>query len=321
MSDIDPRQVATASLTSVGQVRTHNEDYCSEFQDARGQRLLVVADGMGGHKGGATASRITVEAIGEVFERGGGDPEETLRAAFRTANERVHSMAHENPDLRGMGTTAVTLLLGGGGAAWVAHVGDSRAYRVRKGDVELLTADHSVVGEMLRQGLITPADAAVHPRRNEILRSVGVEPTVDPELVRLEVGGGDRFVLCSDGLSNVVRDDEIGAVLQRESPSQAAQTLVDTANVRGAPDNVTVQIAAVPGGAATEVSGTPRVPRAVLEHEAFRDARQRRVRRIAAATAAVAGLLAAALVFYLIESDRSVEELPSLGASRTEGAR
>ena len=301
MSDVDPRSVATASLSSVGQVRTHNEDYCSEFQDGAGRRLLVVADGMGGHKGGATASRVAVETIGEVFERGAAEAEETLRTAFQAANERVHAMAMQNPDLRGMGTTAVTLLFAEAGRAWIGHVGDSRIYRFRQGRAECLTADHSVVGEMLRQGLITAEDAAVHPRRNEILRSVGVEAHVQPDVAPIDVGDGDRFLLCSDGLTNLVDDAEIGAVVQREPPSQAVQTLVDTANTRGAPDNVTVQIAAVPGGLATAVSGTPRVPTAVFESDrATRN--EKRIKQVAAATAAVAGLLAAALLWYLFDS-------------------
>ena len=254
MSSVDVRTIQTASLSEVGRVRTNNEDYCSEFQDASGSRLLVVADGMGGHQGGATASRMTVEAIGDVFTSSTQDPAGLLREALTVANDRVHQMAHENVALRGMGTTAVSLLFAADGTVWVAHVGDSRAYRLHDSKIEPLTADHSVVGEMLRRGLVTAEEAAVHPRRNEILRSVGVEPQVDPDVAQVAIEPGDRFLLCSDGLTGLVSDEEIAAVVLRESPSKAVRTLVDTANDRGSPDNVTVQVAATPRGSRSRTS-------------------------------------------------------------------
>jgi len=298
MSTVDPSRIATASLTDVGRVRHHNEDSCAEFSDPTGQKLLVVADGMGGHKGGATASRVAVEAIGEVFTSSQADPPATLQAALDAANERVHSLAQTNPELRGMGTTAVMLMLCADGSAWVAHVGDSRAYRLRDGAFEPITADHSVVGEMLRQGLITEADAAIHPRRNEILRSVGVESSVRPDIAKVDAAEGDRFLLCSDGLSGVLSADEMAAVLQRESPERAVALLVEAANERGAPDNVTVQVAALPGGATTEISDPSsafeRVERALLA-----EARDRRIRRVAGITAVIAGLLAALLLWLV----------------------
>jgi len=291
-------RLATASLTEVGCVRDHNEDACGEFEDASGRRLLVVADGMGGHRGGATASRVTVDTIGEVFRSRSAEPHTLLHEAVEAANARVHGRSQEDPELRGMGTTAVCLLFSDG-AAWVAHVGDSRAYRLRRGRMEALTSDHSVVGEMQRQGLLSEEDAASHPRRNEILRSVGVEPRVKPDVTHVDVEEGDRFLLCSDGLSGLVRADEMAAVLQRQPPDQAVRTLVQTALQRGAPDNVTVQVAAVPGGESTEAGLRREAPAEAIERHLALDARERRIRRVAAVTALVAGLLAAALLWLV----------------------
>lgn len=238
------RRITTASLTDVGLVRQHNEDYCDQFERG-GHRLLVVADGMGGHKGGATASRVAVQTIGEAFQTSDAEPAQFLAQALSAANDSVYRMSLDNPELRGMGTTVVALLLGPGERAWVGHVGDSRAYRTRDGQIEPLTADHSVVAEMTRRGLLTPEEAAVHPRRNEILRSIGVEATVEPEVGPVDVKPGDAFLLCTDGLSGVVADEEIGDVVRSEPPGQAVRILVDLANDLGGTDNVTIQIAAV----------------------------------------------------------------------------
>jgi protein phosphatase len=252
--------ITTTSLSDVGQVRTRNEDFCSEFSHPSGYRLLVVADGMGGHRAGATASRVAVEAIGDVFSGFDSPPEEMLELALLTANRRVHQMALEQSELRGMGTTAVALLLGPDDSAWVAHIGDSRAYRYRDGRFEPLTADHSVVGEMERRGLITPEEAAVHPRRNEIMRCVGIQAEVQADIARIDVRIGDRYLLCSDGLSGLVPDPEIAAMLAASPPKQAAQQLVDAANRNGGHDNVTVQIASIhlPGELP---ASEPQVPR------------------------------------------------------------
>ena len=248
--------ITTASHTDVGRLRTHNEDDCGEFRSEPGDLLLVVADGMGGHRGGATASRMAVETIGRVFQARAGefgkpddpgtpdDPTQLLARAFRQANEAIYQASLDDASLRGMGTTVVSLLCGADGGVWVAHVGDSRAYQLRDGELVQLTEDHSLVAELQRRGLITAEEALVHPRRNEILRSIGVVPEVETEIRRLEARAGDRFALCSDGLSGVLRDPEIASILAREAPDQAVKTLVDRANQQGGPDNITVQIAA-----------------------------------------------------------------------------
>jgi protein phosphatase len=298
-------RITTASISDVGIVRSHNEDYCAEFE-RNGRTLLVVADGMGGHKGGATASRVAVESIGEVFHDSQSDPSTLLVEALVSANERIFSMSQETDELRGMGTTAVALLLGPGDSAWVGHVGDSRAYRVRDGRIEALTADHSVVAEMERRGLITREEANVHPRRNEILRSVGVEPTVEPEVGAVEVQPGDTFVLCSDGLSGLVNDEEIADVVNSEPPNEAVKILVNLANDLGGTDNVTIQIVSV---TADPLSNAPTPPNPVaaistsdLPESDAKSMNTRRLdySRIVGATAIAAGLVLLGLVLFFV---------------------
>jgi len=241
---LDPTRLRVASSTSVGRVRTKNEDHFGEFESERG-RLLVVADGMGGHLGGATASHLAVESVGDHFSASREDPERLLREALEQANQRIFQTSVENESLRGMGTTAVLLLVEREGA-WVAHVGDSRAYRLRDGELEPLTDDHSVVFEMIRRGLITPDEAAVHPRRNEILRSVGVEQKIQADVVQVDIRPGDRFLLCSDGLSSMLPDAEICDLSKHPDPERVAKILIDAANDCGGTDNITVQIIDLP---------------------------------------------------------------------------
>ena len=200
-------RIETASLTDVGHIRERNEDCVDEFE-RRGVRLLVVADGMGGHRGGATASQVTVETIGKVFAESSETPEQVLHDAFETANREVFRLAAETPALLGMGTTCVALWLDPRGQGWVAHVGDSRAYRLRGRHLSALTSDHSVVGELERRGMVTPAEARTHPRRNELLRSIGVDLSLTVDLATVSVEAEDRFLLCSDGLCGLVPDAE-----------------------------------------------------------------------------------------------------------------
>jgi protein phosphatase len=260
MAQIDTDQIESASLSDVGRMRRANEDACAEFSQPSGRRLFVVADGMGGHRGGGTASRLAVETIGDLFAGSNAAPEKILREALETANRRIHETARENLDLSRMGTTGVAFLVDGSGRGWVAHVGDSRLYRLRSEKMEVMTSDHSLVGELERGGLLTAAEAAVHPRRNELLRSIGVEPVVEVEVRRLAVAPGDRFLLCSDGLWSLVSDSEIGQVLARERPTEAARVLVELANDRGGTDNATVQVVKIPGDLPPDFSGTDDPP-------------------------------------------------------------
>jgi len=307
MSGVDPQRVVTASHSHVGRVRSANQDRFAEFEDGRGSRLLVVADGMGGHRGGETASRLAVETIGEVFARSEESLGVRMSAAIETANERLHGCANADPDLAGMGTTVVALCLGKGGEAWVAHVGDSRLYLLRDGRLDALTADHSFVGEMHRQGFLSAEQARAHPRRNELTRSVGVEAEVEVEVNGIAVKPGDRFLLCSDGLCGYLEDDEIREVLASESPHSAARILVDRANAKGGYDNVTVQVAVIPEDAplGDDGAGENRASLPSTERHAVDHLRQLRAeRRIPcfglAAAALVAVLLAAAALWVLL---------------------
>lgn len=306
--------VQVASRTDVGQVRQVNEDSCGAFDREDGTRLLVVADGMGGHRGGATASLTTVSAIAETFEAGASArPGEMLARAIRTANERVWEMAQSDPELEGMGTTVVAFHLDGRRRGTVAHVGDSRAYRYRQGRLEPLTTDHSVVAEMQRRGLLSADEAAVHPRRNEILRSVGVLPEVEVEVADVEVEGGDRYVLCSDGLSGVVRDDEIAAIVQTQSPNEAVGALIELANERGGPDNITVQILAVP---ADESDGDPEATAPVelsavgIEAIETKRRRRKRARQVGLVLLVAALVVGAYLVWQALDATAPTNRLP-----------
>ncbi len=250
------------SRSDVGRVRVVNEDSCGSYLREDGARLLVVADGMGGHRGGATASREALAAIAASFEERPEsrpeasasstalDPADALRQSIERANAGVFAMSQEDPGLAGMGTTVVAFLLDATGRGTVAHVGDSRAYRLRGGRLEALTTDHSVVAEMLRRGVLTAEEAAYHPRRNEILRSVGVLEEVDVEVAPVELAGGDWILLCSDGLCGIVSDAEIEEVLVHSASdaNAAVDALVELANDCGGPDNVTVQLLVVPNG-------------------------------------------------------------------------
>ena len=307
--------IGLASKTDVGQVRQANEDSCDTFAREDGTRLLVVADGMGGHRGGATASSTTVTAIAEIFDaEASARPSDMLGRAIEAANARVFEMAQQDPELEGMGTTVVAFHLDARGRGTVAHVGDSRAYRYRNGRLEPLTTDHSVVAEMQRRGLLSADEAAVHPRRNEILRSVGVLPDVEVEVAAVDVHPGDRFVLCSDGLSGVVTDDQIAAVVQAESPEGAVDTLIRMANERGGPDNITVQILSIP---ADESRGDPEATAPVeLSHVGIEAIESRRLQRKRTRSAAfVIGIALAVLAIYFAAQHFSAAATTTSSAS------
>lgn len=237
--------------TDVGLVRSENQDFgaCTtiveEQQSPSKARLLIVADGMGGHRGGATASRLAAETLKHHFLTiDGADIVAALRDSLVAANARIYSEAQANPDLRGMGTTTSVLAVRGG-EGWLAHVGDSRIYRVRGDSIEQLTEDHSLVATMVREGLLTSEEAENHPRRNVLQRSMGVAAEVDVDVRGpLQLQEGDTFILCSDGLHGVVKELELKEIAH-EAIETAADEYVRRALERGAPDNVTVIVARV----------------------------------------------------------------------------
>jgi len=237
-----PLEIEWGEQTDVGRQRTSNQD-CSGMAVAPGDgaRLWIVADGMGGHAGGEIASRIAVDTAIASFAEGDGDLAGRLRAAIVAANRAVLTAAQQDRALTGMGTTAVAIAVAGESVC-VANVGDSRAYRIRRARIEQLTRDHSVVAELVRRGHLSEDEAMLHPRRHEVLRSLGFEWDLDVDVEPAEAAAGDTFLLCSDGLSGVVDDAEIASLCAKRRPSDAARALVDAANARGGPDNITVQV-------------------------------------------------------------------------------
>ncbi|HXH41732.1 MAG TPA: Stp1/IreP family PP2C-type Ser/Thr phosphatase [Thermoanaerobaculia bacterium] len=247
-----PRLGVQAVLrTDVGLVRSENQDFGTyttageESHSHPGGRLLVVADGMGGHRGGATASRLAGETVkAQYLGSETYDIAQALREALTRANARIFTEAQANPDLRGMGTTTSALVVKDN-QAWFAHVGDSRIYLVRGDEIRQITEDHSLVASMVREGLLTPKEAETHPRRNVLQRSMGVS-----EDVEIDVSGpfgireNDVFIFCSDGLHGLVKEPEIKQIAGLPI-DQAATEYVRLALARGAPDNVTVIVARI----------------------------------------------------------------------------
>jgi serine/threonine protein phosphatase PrpC len=247
------RLVVQAVLrTDVGLVRSENQDfgtYTTPQEEAGahpGGRLLVVADGMGGHRGGATASRLAGETVkAQYLGSDGDDVPAALLASLTRANARIFSEAQANPDLRGMGTTTSALAIRGN-HAWFGHVGDSRIYRVRAEKIEQMTDDHSLVATMVREGLLTTKEAETHPRRNVLQRSMGVAEEVEIDVRGpFQIEEGDTFILCSDGLHGTVKEDEMKEVVTSKAIDAAADEFIRLAIQRGAPDNVTVIVARV----------------------------------------------------------------------------
>jgi protein phosphatase len=207
--------------------------------------LAVVCDGMGGHVGGREASTAALATIFEGFEKAPltTPPREVLRDAIRLANVRVRGLALSDPGGGRPGSTVVSVLVHAGGTE-VAHVGDSRVYLVQQGQIFQVTRDHSMVQEMVEAKILTPEQAAVHPDANKITRALGIDDDVQVE-VRLQPiahVAGDAFILCSDGLSDLVEPHEILGIVSSDPPAQAVGKLVDLANARGGHDNITVVI-------------------------------------------------------------------------------
>ena len=243
------RLVELAHASNTGRVRTQNED-----RSLAAPPLLAVADGMGGAKAGEVAAEMTVEAIATI---GDAPTVEALRDSLVDANRRIRAVAEDDPARAGMGTTVTAALLDDGGTT-LMHVGDSRAYLLRDGQLRQITDDHSIVAEMVRQGQISPEEAAHHPSRNIITRALGAEPDVQIDEVRLELLAGDVVLLCTDGLSSLVDDAQIAeAAVAAPTLADAAAALIDAALDRGGNDNITVVLARIGDAAdgAVEVTG------------------------------------------------------------------
>lgn len=252
--------VDVVQRSDVGLVRSENQDFAitntadEEVVHPEKGRLMVVADGMGGHRGGATASRMAATIVKtEYLASEGSDAAAALKAALEKANAAVFAEAQSNPELRGMGTTCSCLVLIGD-KGYVAHVGDSRIYLVRGGQIRQITEDHSLVASMVREGLLTALEAESHPRRNVLQRSMGVGQDVEIDTFTVGIEPGDLFILCSDGLHGLVKADEM-QVVAKLPLNEAASEFVKRSLDRGAPDNVTVIVARVGEKAEVKVAG------------------------------------------------------------------
>lgn len=243
--------IRAGAFTDVGQVRSQNQDNYGQYtrKNPRGhdEHLFIVADGMGGHEHGEEASRLAVDEVCRVFyadaSRSVGA---RLRHAFEAANACIYERAHANgtPQGRTMGTTCTALVLTEGQAI-LAHVGDSRAYRISGGAIEQITHDHTVVDELYRNGVLTAGEARQHPQRHTLTRALGTQAAVSVDVLDPRpVQSRERYLLCSDGLAPV-SDAEVLQVVEAHVPQAACERLVQMANDRGGPDNVSVVIVAI----------------------------------------------------------------------------
>ena len=249
-------KLAIGATTDVGQVREGNEDW---YLVDDSLRLFAIADGMGGHRAGEVASTTAIEALRAAVARG-----RPLDEAIIEANRAVFEKAADDESLEGMGTTLTAVAVGSGSAVVVGHVGDSRAYLARHGDLTQITKDHSLVEEMVSEGRITEEQALTHPQRSIITRALGIEAEVTPDLYPIELQPDDRLLICSDGLTDMVRPADIARMLRQEpDPQKASESLADAANAAGGVDNVTAVVIAALGESAEPIGGAVVVDTAV----------------------------------------------------------
>lgn len=255
MSAVRAKQ-SWAALTDIGRVRTHNEDSVLAQPP-----LFVVADGLGGHEAGEVASSIAVETLRDHAPR---RPDaKALARAVKAANREVIRSAREGFGKQGMGTTMTAAIVEGTHIA-IAQVGDSRAYLLRSGVLQQITEDHSMVGDLIRRGQLTEAEARYHPNRSVITRALGTDPAMVADTYEVEAGPGDRLLLCSDGLTGMLEDGLIAeTLLAYRDPAVAARALIDAANEAGGHDNISAVVVDIAGtgavrGATVDPSGARR---------------------------------------------------------------
>ncbi len=240
------------SLSDVGCQRQNNEDYYGSWQSssadefARKGLLVVVADGMGGYEGGQEASRIAVETLQRIYSQPSATaPQTLLTRGLIEAHSRIKQYAIEHPALLGMGTTCTAAAVVGK-SLYYGHVGDSRLYLIRNGEISRLTRDHSYVGRLVESGAISPEEAEIHAQRHILTAALGAGDEIIPDVPdqAIQLQENDILVLCSDGLWGQVSDPEIAKIASSASPAQACRELVQLARARGGPDNITVQVLA-----------------------------------------------------------------------------
>lgn len=231
--------------TDVGKLRPLNED--AYYLPKEGERFCAIADGMGGHNAGEVASAMAVDVFSAQLRAARVIHGLVMREAVEKANEAIYARSRSASEFSGMGTTFTALAVNGANVH-IAHVGDSRAYLIRNGSIMRLTIDHTLVEEMVMQGIITPKEARYHPKRNYITRALGTMERVEVDLIQIEVQKGDIFFLCTDGLSNHVEDRVIQEVSKRDIPwPEKLNMLVQAALDDGGTDNVTAMYAVFDG--------------------------------------------------------------------------
>ena len=237
-------------LTDVGIKRENNEDSISIPTENDGIKLFILADGMGGAKAGETASQLAIKTIRDYIrlnfikiERTKEEIEELIRKSLVEANKKIYESAIDNEEYAGMGTTVVVVLIYRG-RLYIGHVGDSRVYRLRQSVFRQLTKDHSYVQELLRQGSITIEEAKNHPQKNALLKALGCDRDIVPDVITKGFVKGDIILMCSDGLTNMVQDKEIYEIIMKNTLDLgvACKKLIDTANDNGGVDNVSAII-------------------------------------------------------------------------------
>ncbi len=248
--------ILSAGATDTGNIRTNNED-AYLVEDAAG--LFAVADGVGGYEGGEVASRIAVDTLAAALPDLLGDKDRTppqdfsaaaeresaaMRSAFSLANQKIRHERELNPKLSSMGTT-LTALLARNGRAFLVHIGDSRAYLLRSGELRQLTNDHSLVAEQVRAGMLTPLQARTSPYRHVISRALGLQEDILPDTAVQPLQQGDIFLLCTDGLTEMVDDRVIETILSNASPPDAVRELIGEAKKNGGVDNITAVLVRV----------------------------------------------------------------------------
>jgi PPM family protein phosphatase len=242
--------VAVASLSDVGCQRENNEDSYLYWEPAgdeefqRKGRLAVIADGMGGHEGGQEASRLAVETVREVYDKGfRDDPHAALVESFAAAHARIQDFAERQPAFHGMGTTCTALVLRDR-QLYFAHVGDSRLYLVRAARIMRLTRDHSYVGRLVESGIVRAEDAEKHPQRHILTAALGAgrEVVVDGAEQGVALQDGDDLLLCTDGLWSLMTEEELETAVSSHAPAACCTALVKLARQRGGPDNITLQV-------------------------------------------------------------------------------
>ena len=269
--------VSGAMRSDPGRVRANNEDRVAcviprEGDLAEGRGLLaLVADGMGGHAAGEVASLIAAETVLRVYYEARGTPPEGLAAGFAAANQAIHQRSRDDAACAGMGTTC-TVLAVCDNRAFLAHIGDSRAYLLREGEIRQISDDDSLVGGLVRSGAISAEEASHRPDRNVILKALGTAPVAEPAIWGdgMPLHSGDIFVLCSDGLSDLVEDARIAEIVRRLPPAGACEALIGAALEAGGHDNVSVGVFAVsdtppPPEAPARVTRTRRVSQPAAE--------------------------------------------------------